>query len=119
MKKVTCDNFKELLKGIFTTDDEFTLMKALLDDAEMYNHNGVLPHNIEIWVEDNHTDYSPERTDPCPDDYGTFSLFWEGFNDSINNRMTLHELDWNMCTLLNCIEQLQCEDIIDKFNDRV
>ena len=78
------------------------LLRSLLCDVEEINYNTPLcSRNIYIeWIEE-HTEYSPERTDPCPDYYGMFRVRREDNNDYLGVEMTLRDLDISLCLLHN------------------
>ena len=81
---------------------ERALVRALLNDMEEINHNLPLHFpNLELeWI-DTHTEYSPERTDPCPDYYGMYRV-WRG-DDYIGVEMDLDTLDSALCLLYNFV----------------
>ena len=56
-----------------------------------------------IWI-DEHTEYSPERIDPCPDYYGMYSVGIEGTNDTIGVEMDIDTLDTSLCLLCGYVE---------------
>ena len=88
------------------SDYDKGLLKALLIDLEEINHSLPLKaSNINIvWI-DEHTEYSPERTDPCPDYYGMFTLrFVKNPYETIGDVMSLDELDNALCILINFTE---------------
>lgn len=89
----------------FVPEQEQLIIKALLRDIDRIN-NYVAFTNKYLWlsIETEHTEYSPERTDPCPDYYGFYRLHNSYDNDTIGIEMTLEELDSNLCTLLNFCE---------------
>lgn len=78
---------------------DITELNQVLDDRhESYR-------KIYIDYEDKHTEYSPERTDPCPDYYGLFTLrFEKNHYETIGDVMTLNELDTTICALVNFTE---------------
>jgi len=79
-------------------EKERMTLKELLTDLEFINHNSINKLFIN-WI-DCHTEYSPERTDPCPDFYGMYELRLEDDpRESIGVEMTLDELDMVICTL--------------------
>jgi len=99
-------NYKNISE-IFEKDTrEYELLKALLDDLYMYNEK-YFPKEMSIEYVTDHTEYSPERTDPCPDYYHTFNIRWKGFSETIVDNLTLHDLDEHMCTLCCAFEQLK------------
>ena len=81
---------------------ERALVRALLNDLAEINHNLPLHSpNLELeWI-DTHTEYSPERTDPCPDYYGMYRV-WRG-DDYIGVEMDLDTLDSALCLLYNFV----------------
>lgn len=118
--KVTFDNIKDIkyIEGYnkdygvdanYTTVDGQKLLKSLLND--LYELNNLLIdkdesyREIYINYEDKHTEYSPERTDPCPDYYGMFTLrFVKNPYETIGDVMSLDELDNALCILINFTE---------------
>ena len=82
------------------------LLKALLSDLEALNALNAKYGGLYISYEDTHTEYSPERTDPCPDYYGYFTLRWENEpSEMVGDYMTLEELDLVLCALCNFAEK--------------
>jgi hypothetical protein len=81
---------------------ERALIRALLYDLKEINYNLPLDSpNLELeWI-DTHTEYPPERTDPCPDYYGMYRI-WRG-NDFIGVEMDLDTLDSALCLLYNFV----------------
>lgn len=80
------------------SDYDKGLLKALLIDLEEINHSLPLKAsdiNI-IWI-DEHTEYSPEWTDPCPDYYGMYRLY-QG-NKTLGMEMDLETLDYVLAVL--------------------
>jgi len=90
------------IKDIPISDYEKGLLSALLQDLEEINHNLSLHSpNLELeWI-DTHTEYSPERVDPCPDYYGMYRV-WRG-DDYIGAEMDLDTLDSALCLLYNFV----------------
>lgn len=98
--KITEENIKSL-----PIESGKRLLKALLKDLEEINQNGVIKLYID-WI-DKHTEYSPERVDPCPDYYGMYRIVLEDDpRETIGVEMTLEELDVAICALSNYIEYL-------------
>jgi len=90
------DNGKKVLKSLMI--DLMELNQLLEDKGESYK-------KLYIDYIDKHTEYSPERTDPCPDYYGMFRLRFE--NDpyeTVGLEMTIDELDTILCALINFME---------------
>ena len=79
-------------------ENEQGLVVALLNDiAEIndYTHS-----NLKLdWI-DKHTEWSPERTDPCPDYYGMYRVVKDN-GEYIGVEMTLDDLDIALCLLHN------------------
>lgn len=75
------------------------LVKVLEKDI---NDGFPLEKHLYINYEDKHTEYSPERVDPCPDYYGCFTLRLESDPyEIIGDYMTLEGLDEAMLLLSN------------------
>lgn len=92
MMKVTRQNFD-------TIEDRSNLLEALLDELDKINSKLKPENQIELWYETEHTEYSPERTDPCPDFYHTYSLFSKKLDCTLAEEMGIHELDNVLCAL--------------------
>ena len=75
---------KESINDLPITIREKRLLNALLIDLK--DINKFCP-GIYIEYIDKHTEYSPERTDPCPDYYGYYRL-WQG-NKTLGIEMDL------------------------------
>ena len=101
MIQITLNNYKEIIP-----EKEQPLIKALLEDLTEINKIISFNTSNYLWLsfEDEHTQYSPERTDPCPDYYGCYRLHNSYDNDTIGLEMTIDELDMNLCTLINFCE---------------
>ena len=102
--KLTVDNYE----GVVPYKD-CPLCMALLIDLEELNQlledKGEDYRKLYIDFETEHTQYSPERVDPCPDYYGLFSLRFERDPyTTVGDYMTIEELDSTLCTLINFIE---------------
>ena len=78
------------------------LIAALLIDLEEINHNlSLRSPNIQLdWI-DKHTEYSPERVDPCPDYYGMYRVI-QG-NKVLGVEMDIDTLDTALCLLYNFV----------------
>lgn len=109
--KVTVDNINTI--DYFYGDNHFVkktlinrglLTSLLLDIAEFNNQIDENKH-IYIDYENEHTEYSPERTDPCPDYYGCFRLRFENNpTETIGDYVDLWTLDNVICALINFVE---------------
>ena len=91
------------IKDIPISNKDKDLLKALLLDLEEINHSLPLKtYDISIdWI-DKHTEYSPERVDPCPDYYGMYRL-WQG-NKTLGIEMDLEVLDYVLAVLNDIFE---------------
>ena len=103
--KVTKNNIKE----INLNHNDLELLNALLDVLQELNQElidlGELYMQLYIDYEDTHTEYSPERVDPCPDYYGMFTLrFEKNQYETVGDYMTLEELDQALLILCNFVE---------------
>ena len=109
--KVTVDNIKDIdyIYNYCNIETDRKLLKSLLDDIKELNQllvdNNESYRQVYIDYENSHTEYSPERTDPCPDYYGLFTLrFIKNPCETIGEPMTLKELDSAICLLINFTE---------------
>ena len=101
--KITIDNLQEA-KKINDKISIYYLESLCIDLMELNNEleNCNLYHKrIYLDIQDYHNEYSPERTDPCPDYYGMFSLRFENDNYMIGDFIgRLDELDTILFTLV-------------------
>lgn len=102
--KLTLDNFKD-----YVNKKDQNLVGALILDVNELNMklDTVKMSNRKVFIDfiDKHTEYSPERTDPCPDFYGMYRLlFEEKPYEPIGTEMTVNELDIVLCALINFVE---------------
>lgn len=106
--KVTFENIKNIKYFAYTNDTvEYcqSLLKGLLMD--LLTLNEILIHKNEenriLYIDyiNEHTEYSPERTDPCPDYYGMFRLKFKRNDNTVGEEMTLNELDLALLILNN------------------
>lgn len=95
--KVTEENIKDIPT---ISDSEKSILRTLLLDLE---HSKL---DLELHYQDWHDEYSPERTDSCPDYYGTFTIRRVDNGESIGVEMDLKELDGTMCFLVELMEYL-------------
>ena len=98
---LTIDNYK-----VVPQKDQ-NLLYALLIDLDEINNILESKGYDKIYIDyiDEHTIYSPERTEPCPDYFGMYKLYSiNNQYDSIGIEMTIEDLDMVMCTLINFIE---------------
>ena len=109
--KVTLNNINDI-KYIYDYHNQEigkNILRSLMIDLKELNEMLIDKNqpNKQIYIdyENKHTEYSPERTDPCPDYYGMFSLrFEKNQYEKIGDMMTLNELDNAICLLSNFIE---------------
>lgn len=79
--------------------------------CDLLELDNIIENNIDInkclslYYQDWHDEYSPERTDPCPDYYGTYSLL-NKLGDKIGDHMTVDELDTVLFTLIEFMNHL-------------
>ena len=110
--KVTHENIKDINyiagynKSIETGKN---LLDSLLIDLNELNNElinrGESYKQIYIDIFTEHTIYSPERTDPCPDYYGYLTLRFENDpSEHVGLEMDLDTLDDVICSLINFIE---------------
>lgn len=98
--KLTYENYEQ-----YVPKEDCQLMLALLIDLEELNSELESYRKLYIDIQDYHDEYSPERTDPCPDYYGMYRLYPE--NDpynAIGTEMTIDNLDSALCLLINFME---------------
>lgn len=103
---------KVTLKNINNLDistNERILLSSLLIDLNDLNQlledKGQGYRKLFIDWQEYHNEYSPERTDPCPDYYGYYRLYSE--KDPYNNigsEMTIDDLDNALLILIEFIE---------------
>jgi hypothetical protein len=84
--KITFDNLSSLPISL----RESELLKALLNDLNEINSK--LDKEIYIDWNNEHTEYSPERVDPCPDYYGTYTIRYDK-DSTIGSEMDIETLD--------------------------
>ena len=72
------------------SDNDVLLLKSLLFDLNQINQTGKFPELGIEYIEE-HTDYSPERVDPCPDNYGYFSIIYN--DEQLGDCMDINVLD--------------------------
>lgn len=84
-------------------EKEQGLVKALLIDINEINAS--FANNIYIdWI-DEHTKWSPERVEPCPDYYGMYRIVRKD-GEYLGVEMTLDDLDIALCLLHNYLINL-------------
>lgn len=87
-------------------EKEQGLVKALLIDVDEINYHKPLNNtSIYIYWIDQHTEWSPERTDPCPDYYGMYRIVRHN-GEYLGVEMTLDDLDMALCLLHNYLIDL-------------
>lgn len=92
------------IKNIPVSKREQELLLQLLLDLEEVNNK--ISNRMFIDWQDYHNEWSPERTDPCPDYYGyyTFRLEKDPYGEIIGVEMTLDDLDSSLCLLIEFLE---------------
>ena len=106
--KVTKENIKDInfIADYFNIDTGKSLLDSLLIDLLELNteleNKGEKHRQLYIDYEDQHTKYSSERIDPCPDNYGYFTLrFEKNPYETVGGIFSLNELDTVLCALIN------------------
>ena len=106
--KVTKENIKDIkyIANYFNVETGKNILESLLIDLLELNteleNNGEKHRQLYIDYIDEYTEYSPERTDPCPDLYGYFYLkFEKNPYMNVGDVMDLNELDTVLCALIN------------------
>ena len=93
---ITRENYKTIIPK-----KEQNVLKSLLDDLDDINkyHKD---NKLYIDWQDYHDEYSCERTDPCPDFYGYYSVRFENLpNETVGTVMTINDLDSTLCILFS------------------
>lgn len=99
--QVTLENYSKIVPN-----KEQALLKAILYDLETIKHI-----KLHIDWKETHDEYSPERTDPCPDYYGMYSIRTPS-NSMIGDFMTIQQLDDSLFFLIEFIDYY--EDMCNK-----
>lgn len=83
-------------------DNDRELIICLLNDVRDIN-NSIKSYSENIYIDwqDYHDEYSPERTDPCPDYYGMYTIMRN--NECLSEKLTLNDLDSQLCLLYNYV----------------
>lgn len=89
--KVTIENYQrcgEKPKLLYSLLIDLAELNELIEKYKIDNKQ------LYIDYQDYHDSYSAERTDPCPDYYGMYSLKFENDNlERVGDPMTIEELD--------------------------
>lgn len=83
-------------------EKEQSLIKSLLIDLQEINDSKLKPAIYIDWCNE-HTEWSSERTEPCPDYYGTYTIRNSYNNELIGVEMDLNTLDIVLCALNNYV----------------
>lgn len=102
--KLTFDNYEQ-----YVPKKDWQLMNSLLIDIEELNQdlidNNESFRQLYIDIQTDHNEYSAERTDPCPDYYGFYTLrFEKNEYETVGDEMTIEELDNALLILINFVE---------------
>ena len=102
--RLTNENFKE-----YVPKEDQNLFESLLIDLMELNQvledQGEKYRQLYFSIETEHTEYSPEWTDPCPDYYGMYSICFENNPyEIVGDYMTIDALDDAMLILCNFVE---------------
>ena len=85
----------------------YSLICDLKELNDLLSITGYENCQITIEYENNHTEYSPERVDPCPDFYGMFILTSKNNNnETIGDIMTIDELDQALFIIIEFYKNL-------------
>ena len=85
--RLTEGNFRNIIPF-----EEQLLFDSLLDDLD--DINKYTEDILYVDWQDYHDEYSCERTDPCPDYYGYYTLRFENKpNETVGTVMAIQELD--------------------------
>ena len=102
--KITINNYKELIPK----KDQSLMLALIIDLNELNNElENLQEQHRKLYIDyiTEHTEYSPERTEPCPDYYGMYRLVFEkNIYETVGTEMTIDELDSALCILTNFIE---------------
>ena len=93
--KITLDNLYKI------PEKERHIVRNLKCDVDEINYKDKSKAPIYIDWQDYHDEYSPERTDPCPDYYGYYTIKRNG--DNLGIEMTLDDLDMSLCLLYSYV----------------
>ena len=100
--KITIDNHIEHLPT-----KEILLYVSLQSDLDEINEHLEDGKKLYIDFNEEHTEWSAERTDPCPDYYGMYSLRSETYPfEMIGDYMNIEELDYAILVLTDFLELL-------------
>lgn len=80
------------------------LLESLLDDLEIINSQNNI--HVELHQVDKHTEWSPERTDPCPDYYGMYYFYIPETGEILGDYMSIDDLNEIMFLLSEFSEYL-------------
>ena len=99
--KLTFENYEQ-----WVPKKNWQLIHSLLIDLEELNQdlidNNESFRQLYIDIQTEHNEYSVERTDPCPDYYGFYTLRFEKNNyETVGDEMTIEELDNALLILIN------------------
>lgn len=99
--------YVEYSVGCVADEDVPRLLESLLDEVFEINNMLTLIHGnkanlISIAWENEHTEYSPERVDPCPDEYGFFYIIRD--NTSVGDAMSIDQLDESLALISDFVE---------------
>lgn len=115
--KITRENFKDFIEF----DDSFSkesYVNSLLDDVDEINKiikNSNFEQKPEFYIDIqlHHDEYSPERTDPCPDFFGYLSIRGTVFNEDGNIvrdgivgdlKKSLSEIDYDLYSIYSILD---------------
>lgn len=101
---------KENILTLPVSKEDRKLLISLCDDIEEINRIS----GLELYIDwqDFHDEYSVERTDPCPDYYGYYSIRTENGNIIGSDPCNIQDLDETCCSIYSVIEELQNKELL-------
>ena len=106
------DNITYFEGGSSSDNANRKLLQALLGDLkdlnDLLDRNNKSDKHLVISYIDQHTEYSPERVDPCPDYYGMFKLVFENnHSETIGEPFGLWDLHTIIFVIYDFITSLE------------
>ena len=103
--KVTNENINSIANIRYAQNLLSALLIDLAELNQLLEDKDEAYRKLYIDYQDYHNEYSPERTDPCPDYFGMYSLrFEKNPYETVGDMMTLNELDNALFILINFTE---------------
>ena len=92
----------KLLDQMKITFDNLSSLPISLREVKLFEINSKLDKEIYIDWNNEHTEYSPERVDPCPDYYGTYTIRYDK-DSTIGSEMDIETLDNSLFLLYDFV----------------